>query len=387
MARHRRSMGAGPGVPAPTAAGPRNSHRRPGGAARGRTVSLLTAGALAGGAAIAAATIPWSHTAPLPPNHPSSNHPSPDDRAGAPPTRPAGAAPTPEHAGPALDASGVAPHEGASAASGSSSPRTPAVRPPARTSSTRWRAHDQQAFRPTRSSSTGSTAPQVVHGDVTFHLAPGVRRCELEPALPALGEGDEHLVVVSVRLDHSSSGAAAGEQVIMRWDNDGPGSAPVDLRVRDGRLVLHGGDGHPSGARTFTRDLGHAPVGEWAHLSVRARFSANPEKGRISVRRDGHTVLADHRPPGGTLYPGQQSHLTAGLRRESATAHPAGVRLRDWHVSGVRSSGTHSSGTHSSGTHSSGTTHGSEAHTHAGTSTHGSTGRHARSSEAHHDRR
>jgi hypothetical protein len=300
-------------------------HRRP--RARGivgaRTASLVTAGALAGGAAIAATTLPWPHTAALPqPRAPQ------DDRPGAP-SRPA----PPDHDGSSPPSPAVpvvaAPRD-----------PTPSAVPALARATTRWRAQDQ-SFRVPSSNASAHATPTIEHGEVAFHLAPGVRRCEAEPALPALEEGGEHLVSCSVRLDHAT---AAGHHVFLRWDNDGPGSAPVDLRVRDGRLVLHGGDGHPSGTRTFTRDLGHAPAGEWTHLAVRVRFSANHEKGSVSVRRDGRTVVADHHPSGGTLYPGQQSYLKAGLRRDSATSHTADVRLRDWHVSGVRHGESRSSG-------------------------------------------
>ncbi|NMO88390.1 heparin lyase I family protein [Actinomycetospora sp. TBRC 11914] len=318
----------------------------------------MTAGALAGGAAIAWATVSGSHPAPLPPQ---SRAPQ-DDRAGAPPTGPAPAIPAPR------------PAEATPRVSDVSAPA------PARTTSVRWRAHDPQAFRPTRA---GTTAPHVRHGEVTCHVGSG-RRCELEPALPALDEGDEHVVAVSVRLDHPATG---GHHVVVRWDNDGPGAAPVDLRVRDGRLVLHGGDGHPSGTRTASRDLGPAPVGEWTRLAVRVRFSANPEKGSVSVRRDGRTVVDRHRPPGGTLYPGQQSHLSAGVRRESAAARPPTVRLRDWYVAGVRTSEGPSTGdrteAHRSTSHQKNSSHQSTS-SRQSTSSHRSTGRHARTTATDH---
>lgn len=332
-------------------------HRRATGASGVRTASLLTAGALAGGAAIAAVTIPWSDTAPLPSEQPPERPPEqpPGDRAEAPPAGPPVAVPEPrlaEEAPRVTDVSAPAP------------PRPTPVR---------WRAHGEQAFRTTRSNPPAAAAPRVEHGEVVFHVDAGVRRSEVEPDLPAADEGDAHLTVFSLRLDHGPSGAPA-DHVVMRWDNDGPGAAPVDLRVRDGRLVLHGGEGHPSGSRTAGRDLGHAPEGEWTRLAVRVHFSANPDKGSVSVHRDGRTVVAHHRPPGGTLYPGQRSHLTAGVRRESASAHPPTVRLRDWHVAGVRSTGTSSTPSTPS--------HRGEAHSR--TSSHGDAGRHARGSEARH---
>lgn len=356
MARHRRSAGVGPSALAFAVAGPLTSHRRARGPARTRTVSMLTAGALAGGAAIAAATLPWWHTAPLPQPRRAPH----DDHTEGPGARPVGPVSAPAERGSPAVAVVPAPRAA-----------EPSSIPALAHASTRWRAHAPSAFRPA-SSASGSAAPRVEHGEVSFDLAPGVRRSEAEPALPAVDEGDEHLVSVAVRLDHPASGRS-GRHVLLRWENDGPGSAPVDLRVHDGRLVLHGGDGHPSGPRTFTQDLGRAPEGEWTHLAVRVRFSANPEKGRVSVRRDGRTVVKDHHPRGGTLYPGQQSYLKAGLRREAGTSHAARATMRNWHVSGVHHGESRPSGS----THHDGHSRSSGAHQ---SSSHGQFGaRHSRS--------
>jgi hypothetical protein len=181
-----------------------------------------------------------------------------------------------------------------------------------------------------------------------------------------------------VRVEHSS-----GHHVILRWENDGPGSSPVDVRVHDGRFVLHGGDGHPSGSRIFSHDLGHAPTGEWTHLAVRVRFSANPEKGHVSVKRDGRTVVANHHPRGGTLYPGQQSYLKAGLRRDAGTSQSASVKLRNWHVSGVHHEDSHPSGRSSATSSSRAQHHVSGSHS---TTSHQSGGGHAGSSGSKHGR-
>ena len=125
---------------------------------------------------------------------------------------------------------------------------------------------------------------------------------------------------------------AAARQVIARWENDSPGQAPLDLRVNDGELVLHGGEGHPSGPRTFTRTLGPAPIGEWTQLRVLVRFSADPDKAAVSVWRDGRSVVDDDHPRGGTLYPGQQSYLKVGLHRDRTIAAPSTVRFSAWRI-------------------------------------------------------
>jgi hypothetical protein len=158
------------------------------------------------------------------------------------------------------------------------------------------------------------------------------QRSELEPDLPALGEGDRHDVTFSLCLGREFPLHLGDRQVIARWENDGPGSAPLDLRVRGGALVLHGGEGHPGGWRPYDHSLGPVSTGQWVDVALRVHFSANPDKARISAWRDGERVLSGHRPPGGTLYPGQQSYLKVGLHRDAAISHPAAVHFRDVQV-------------------------------------------------------
>jgi hypothetical protein len=303
MGRHRDS-GSG-ARPVLAAGGSARSHRRPPGVSRTRVVSLVAAGALAGGVAIVGTTMPWFH---------ESSQFRPGPRAGGP-EAPGGhsdvpVAPTPGQAGRPVAAPVADP--------------TPRIERPAPTV---WRADVPGAFRRTPWNTVG-TLPPLVGGDaVAFHLTGRGQRSELEPDIPTVREGDQHDVTFSVRLD-----GPAPQQVITRWENDGPGQAPLDVRVQDGGLVLHGGGGHPSGPRTFTRELGPAPVGEWTQLRVRVRFSADPGKASVSVWRDGRSVVDDERPRGGTLYPGQQSYLKAGLHRDRTVARPSTVQFRAWRL-------------------------------------------------------
>ena len=193
--------------------------------------------------------------------------------------------------------------------------------------STVWRADGPGAFLGTSWNTVGAMPPQVNGDEVSFELTGRGQRSELEPALPAVHEGDQHDVTFSVRLDGEFATGSAARQVIARWENDSPGQAPLDLRVNDGELVLHGGEGHPSGPRTFTRTLGRAPIGEWTQLRVLVRFSADPQKAGVSVWRDGRSVVDDDHPRGGTLYPGQQSYLKVGLHRDRTIAPPSRVRF------------------------------------------------------------
>jgi hypothetical protein len=167
---------------------------------------------------------------------------------------------------------------------------------------------------------------------VRFAVTGPHQRTELEPAVPAAREGDEYWYAFSVQLDEHFPAKGSSRQVIAQWKNDGPGSAPVDLRVQNGRLVLHGGYGHPSGPRTFTRELGPAPVGRWADVVVRIRYSARPRDGSVSAWLDGEQKVRRYHPRGGTLYPGQSSYVKTGLSRDPMITRPAEVAVRHWAV-------------------------------------------------------
>jgi hypothetical protein len=226
---------------------------------------------------------------------------------------------------------------------------TPRVDHPAPTV---WRADGPGTFRRTPWNTVGALPPRVDGDEVTFHLTGRGQRSELEPDVPTVQEGHQHDVTFSVRLDGPSP-----HQVIARWENDGAGHAPLDLRVRDGELVLHGGGGHPSGPRTFTRVLGSAPVGEWTQLRVRVRFSADPDKAGVSVWRDGRSVVDDERPRGGTLYPGQQSYLKVGLHRDRTVSRPSTARFGALHLEHGRAAAAAAERDASSGHDTSDTTH------------------------------
>lgn len=195
-----------------------------------------------------------------------------------------------------------------------------------------WLGDGPQAFRSTPWNTVGTAPPRMDADGVRFAVSGPYQRAELEPALPPMTEGDELYFAFSVRLDENFPADGSSRQVITQWKNDSPGSAPVDLRVRNGQLVLHGGHGHPSGPTTFTRNLGPAPVGRWSDVVVRVRFSANPDEGSVSAWQDGEQEVGCYHPPGGTLYPGQSSYLKTGLAREPTITRPAEVAFRDWTV-------------------------------------------------------
>lgn len=325
MGRHR-DTGAGTGRKLLTPGEEARSHRRPPGVARARAVSLVAVGALAGGVAIATTTSPWSRDASpaLPEAHPGGPSGTPGTGPGVVPLPPlpsqAAEKPVESVAVPTL-APTLAP----------AVPTEPSVLAQAPAPAV-WRPDGPGAFLGTPWNIVGATPPRADGDEVSFQLTGRGQRSELEPALPAVHEGDQHDLTFSVRLDGEFVPSSTARQVIARWENDSPGQAPLDLRVNDGELVLHGGEGHPSGPRAFTRTLGHAPIGEWTELRILVRFSADPDKAGVSVWRDGRSVVDDDHPRGGTLYPGQQSYLKVGLHRDRTIASPSAVRFRAWRI-------------------------------------------------------
>lgn len=325
MGRHR-DTGAGTRPNLDRSGAEVRSHRRPPGVARARAVSLVAVGALAGGVAIASATVPWSRDASQ-----ARPEPRPGGAPGTPGTGP-GVLPVPQMPPPVVERparSATVPVLAPTLVP--AVPTDPSVRadvPPP----TVWRADGPGAFRGTSWNTVGAVPPRVNDDEVVFQLSGRGQRSELEPALPAVHEGDQHDLTFSVRLDGEFAPGSAARQVIARWENDSPGQAPLDLRVSGDELVLHGGEGHPSGPRTFSRTLGRASLGEWTQLRVLVRFSADPDKAAVSVWRDGRPVVDDDHPRGGTLYPGQQSYLKVGLHRDRTIAAPSTVRFSAWRV-------------------------------------------------------
>jgi hypothetical protein len=292
------------------------SHRKPPRNARNLTAVAL-ASVVAGGALASAVELTSG-------DGPSSQRPGPGDGSAGPgppatPDQPADRDVSADSDSGAVDP--VVTPTPAAAAPKSTAPSAPL-----------WLGDGPEAFRSTPWNTVGTAPPRMDADGVRFAVSGPYQRTELEPAVPQMKEGDELYFAFSVRLDENFPADGSSRQVITQWKNDSPGSAPVDLRVWNGQLVLHGGHGHPSGPTTFTRNLGPAPVGRWADVVVRVRFSANPDEGSVSAWQDGEQEVGCYHPPGGTLYPGQSSYLKTGLAREPTITRPAEVSFRDWTV-------------------------------------------------------
>lgn len=311
------------------------SHRRSSpGPPGARTLTTLVLTGIVAGGAVASTTAVWSPGEGLPGRAESAG----GDRAGGQEGPPPGTGRADDQerstAAPAADTAD-ADTQARDAPTGRSvvTPAPPAAEPKtAAAAAPVWRADGPGAFRSTPWNTVRTEQPRMDGDTLRFSVSGPGQRVEFEPDMPVMDEGDEYYFAFSVRLDEDFPAHGSSRQVITQWKNDNPGSAPLDLRVWNGRLALHGGHGHPSGPTTFTKVLGPAPVERWTDVVVHVRFSADPENGSVSAWQDGEQVVCGYRPPGGTLYPGQSSYLKTGLSRDPLITRPAEVAFRDWTV-------------------------------------------------------
>jgi hypothetical protein len=113
--------------------------------------------------------------------------------------------------------------------------------------------------------------------------------------------------------------------------------------IEDGDFKIGGGWGwpgdtqHPTEPKLAYRSLGDAVTARWVDWRVRIRFSADPDRGRVSVWRDGRRVLRRWHPPGGTLYPHLSSYLKIGYYRSPSVPGTGTVYHDNWVVRTPRS--------------------------------------------------
>lgn len=149
---------------------------------------------------------------------------------------------------------------------------------------------------------------------VAYTVPAGGTRSELEPAYRSFGEGDEYWFGLALYLPRDFPTGTSDWQVVAQWKNRGEGSPPLSVQVHGGRMVLEGGDGI---GKHWESDLGSVRAGARTDLVLRVHFSSDPDTGAVDVIRDGRTVLTDHHPRSGTLYPHDNSYLKTGLYRSS----------------------------------------------------------------------
>ncbi len=152
-----------------------------------------------------------------------------------------------------------------------------------------------------------------------YTIPAGGSRCETVPLFRALTKGDDLYFAVSTYLEPGFP-VNTGWQVLTQWKNDGTGSPPLELTVRENSSVFRvdGGYGYPSGPRMSGQDVGPVVTGQWIDWVFHIRFSSDPSVGSVDVWRNGAPVMSGFHPLGGTLYPGLNSYLKNGYYRSGA---------------------------------------------------------------------
>lgn len=163
--------------------------------------------------------------------------------------------------------------------------------------------------------------------------APGVNpRAESVPEIPVIRPGDDLWFAFATRLEEGVPLDTTAWQVLAQWKDEGDGSPPLALYLRDGRFHAGGGYGNPGGGRAEERDLGAATTGRWVDWVFHVRFSSDPAEAYVSVWRDGRLALDRWAPSSGTLYPGLGSYLKLGYYRSADIRTDASVLHDDWRV-------------------------------------------------------
>jgi hypothetical protein len=158
----------------------------------------------------------------------------------------------------------------------------------------------------------------------------GGKRTEIEPNVPYYLEGDEAWYGFTWYLPPAFPVNTDNWQVLAQWKNEGDGSPPVEIKVRNGLFVLDGGAGSSDpGSDYFSQDIGPALPGQVTSLVVHIKFSTDPEQGVVDVWQNGQARLSGYQPPAGTRYPNASSYLKTGIYRDTGIDQPATLYLLD----------------------------------------------------------
>lgn len=162
-------------------------------------------------------------------------------------------------------------------------------------------------------------------------------RAELEPDLGDIRSGDDLWFGFSTMLaaDFPDS---ADWQVITQWKGKADGSPPVSFKVKDGKYVLAGGDGHPDEIGGYEKDLAPATPGQWADWVVHIKFSPDADDGFVEVWHNGQQVLQRFAPETGTMYAAEksgedaESYLKTGYYRSGEISRSGVLYFDGWRI-------------------------------------------------------
>jgi hypothetical protein len=166
-------------------------------------------------------------------------------------------------------------------------------------------------------------------------------RSEVEPDIGDIREGDDLWFGFSTLLA-ADFPVDEDWQVVTQWKARADGSPPVSFKVKNGRYLLSGGEGHPDEEKPFDRELAPAEPGTWSDWVVHIRFATEPRDGFVEVWRNGMQVLERFSPEGGTMYPADkggespESYLKTGYYRSEKITRPGVLYYDGWRVGSSR---------------------------------------------------
>jgi hypothetical protein len=162
---------------------------------------------------------------------------------------------------------------------------------------------------------------------IQFTVPSGGKRSELLPKVPEFQNGTTMFFGYNGVLADDFPVDADAFQIIMQWHQAGDeGSPPVALHVRQGQIILSGGDNQEHA--NYDVPVGPARPGQQLNLVVRIAFSDNPQQGSLDVWSGGQHVVTDYHPESGTAYD-QYNYLKVGMYRDPSLDGTARVTMNN----------------------------------------------------------
>ncbi len=171
----------------------------------------------------------------------------------------------------------------------------------------------------------GAASPSVVTSPVyagsyaaSMTIAHTQERSELQPTSggftikeqPGTSAWFGDSIYLTTGFPTTATGCTNCWQTVMQWKDDGgtvSGSPPVELTVKNGNYVLHGGFSCPGGANEFSKILGTASTGSWTRFIFQISFNTAANGGWVSAWDGATQILNQYAPPCGTVYPAPNS--------------------------------------------------------------------------------
>lgn len=158
-----------------------------------------------------------------------------------------------------------------------------------------------------------------------FSLGPGGKRSEVLPQGPGTEptDGDEQFIRYTARLSDDFPTDTDSWQLVLQWHHALPsGSPPLALQITRGQLymVSEGDD---------MQAIGPVSPGQRVDLTMRVKFSQDPDEGSVTVWRDGRpTGVTDWHPRDGTMST-PEAYMKMGMYRSTSIREGGSIIVTD----------------------------------------------------------